>query len=117
MSPARETHVHRYRKRILTACAGIVVLALALVLLSRIFLPKDNTKEAGMEEVFANGILGEKENTIDVLGLGDSYSYFSTIPPEIWKAEGYTSYAAGTNDQSLDYTMEMLRRVYQRQNP
>ena len=117
MFPAAETNMRIYRKRILTIGAGVIAFVLVLLVLSRIFLPKDNTQEAGMEETFANGVLGEKENTIDVLVLGDSYSYLATIPPEIWKAEGYTTYAAGTNDQSLDYTMEMLRRVYRRQNP
>ena len=56
---------------------GLVCL---LVILSYIFLPINNMKAFGMEDVTANGILGEKENSIDVLLLGDSESYSSITP-------------------------------------
>lgn len=49
--------------------SGLICL---LVILSYIFIPKNNMKAFGMEDEPANGILGEKENTIDVLVIGDS---------------------------------------------
>ena len=109
--------MNRYVRRFICAGAFFLGISLLLVLVSFLFVPKDNTEEAGMEEVFANGILGEKADTIDVLVLGDSYSYTSTVPPEIWKSDGYTVYTSGTNDQPLDYTLEMLRRVFRTQHP
>ena len=63
-----------YIQRIVKTCAFFLGLALLLALVSRVLTPKDNTEEAGMEEVYANAILGEKEHTIDVLIVGDSYS-------------------------------------------
>lgn len=106
-----------YIQKIIKTFAFFLGLALLLVLASRILMPKDNTEDAGMEEVFANGILGEKEHTIDVFIVGDSYSYTFPIPPEIWRDCGYTVYTSGTNDQSLDYTMVMLRRAFRSQHP
>ena len=106
-----------YIRRCFFAVLFFLGLAALLTVVSFIFSPKDNTEEAGMEEVFANGILGEPEDTIDVLVAGDSYSYTSTIPPQIWKEAGITSYASGTNDQSLDYTLVMLKRAFRTQNP
>ncbi len=106
-----------YIQRIVKTCAFFLGLALLLALVSRVLTPKDNTEEAGMEEVYANAILGEKEHTIDVLIVGDSYSYTFPIPPEIWRDCGYTVFTSGTNDQSLDYTMVMLRRAFRTQSP
>ena len=106
-----------YGKRVLKAAIFFLGLLLLLVLASHLFMPKDNTREAGIEEFFANGILAEKKNTIDILISGDSFSYSSLVPSELWKTHGYTSYENGTNDQHLDYTMILLRRAFENQSP
>ena len=46
-----------YGKRVLKAAVFFLGLLLLLVLASHLFMPKDNTREAGIEEFFANGIL------------------------------------------------------------
>lgn len=106
-----------YGKRVLKAAIFFLGLLLLLVLASHLFMPKDNTREAGIEEFYANGILAEKKNTIDILISGDSFSYSSLVPSELWKTHGYTSYENGTNDQHLDYTMILLRRAFENQSP
>ena len=106
-----------YGKRILKSAVFFAGLILLLLLASGIFRPKDNTKEAGIEEFFANGILSERKDTIDALIAGDSFSYTFMVPNELWKSNGFTSFEIGTNDQNLDYTMTMLRRSFRNQNP
>ena len=68
--------------------AGLIAL---LVVLSMIFIPKNNMKAFGMEDVPANGILGEKADTIDVVIVGDSESYSSFSPMR----KSFTSFRVG----------------------
>lgn len=107
----------KYIKRIFTFVMFTLGLAGLLIASSYIFLPKSNGKNSGMEEFKANGILGEKDNSIDVLFLGDSEVYCSVIPLQIWQDSGYTSYVCGTSGQTLDYTEVMLKRTFEKQSP
>lgn len=106
-----------YIKRVFTFIMFVLGLAGLLMASSYIFLPKSNDKNSGMEEFKANGILGEKENSIDVLFVGDSELYSAVIPLEIWQNKGYTSYNCGTSGQTLDYTQVMLNRTFEKQSP
>ena len=94
--------------------AGLIAL---FFITSRIFIPKDNTEEAGMEHVRANGILAEPPDSIDILVMGDSESYNSYSPLLMWKETGYTSFTCGTDAQKLTYTKTLLERALEKQKP
>lgn len=78
---------------------------------------ENNTEAAGMEDVAANGILGEPENSIDVLFIGDSVTYCSVIPNQIWRDYGITSYVCGTSLQKLYYSKDFLYKAFETQSP
>ena len=81
--------MNKKAKDIIGCISFMVGLLILFAVLSVIFVPKDNSRAAGMEAVQANGILGEKENTIDYIILGDSetHSYFTTMVIQGMSAE------------------------------
>ena len=109
--------MQRNRKELLSSALFLLGLVILLVLVSLVFKPKDNTKAAGMEDVTANGFLGEAEQTLDVLFLSDSVGYCSIIPMQIWRDYGITSYVCGTPAQPLYYSKEFLEKALTTQSP
>ena len=65
----------RFLKHTLRCVVFLAVLALLLTGVSQLVRPKNNTRSDGIHDPAANGILGEPDNTIDLLILGDSESY------------------------------------------
>lgn len=106
------------KKQIIKATLFIIILVLILLILSSIFLPKGNTSEyLKDEELRAHGILGEPDNTIDLVIVGDSEAFTCIIPKKLWNDCGYTSYAVGTTGQVLPDTIEYVNKIYEKQNP
>lgn len=63
------------------------------------------------------GIQSEKENSIDVLVLGDSESYTTVSPMVLWKECGTTSYVCGQSGQQITETYFALKQALQTQKP
>jgi len=110
------------RKHTVLRAAGttlVLMLAflLALMLASHIVRPKNNAPENGMIDAEAFGILGEPENSIDVLILGDSEAFTSMNPMQMWHEYGFTSYVCSTKQQRLPYSATFLLAATQHQKP
>lgn len=99
-----------------TVCFITLLMGL-LILASYIFEPKNNYKEFGMNEIEANGILGEKEETIDVVVVGDSETYSAISPMQLWEEHGMTSYVCGTSGQPMNLSLQFVETVFERQSP
>ncbi len=107
----------QFGKITLRATSFAAGLLLLLFTASVVFEPKSNNSTDGMTDVRANSVLGEKENTIDVLILGDSEAYSSFIPLKLWKDKGITSYVCGTPSQKISYSLEFLKKTFKTQKP
>ncbi len=103
--------------KMIKCTAFLLILASLLMLASFGFAPKNNLLEAGMENVEANGILGEKENSIDVLIVGDSEAYASISPMQIWNEHGFTSYVCGTPAQKMSLTLQYVEQAFEYHSP
>lgn len=104
-------------KKLTSAVLFIAILASLLVGFSFLMKPGKTASVNVLEDPLTNGILAEKNNSIDVLFLGDSECYSTFIPLEIWRKHGITSYVCGTSDQVLSYSYELLTKSMKRQNP
>lgn len=62
-------------------------------------------------------ILREPENSVDMVVIGDSLSYTSISPMELWKEYGITSYVCGQSGQTAQEAFHMLKEVFKKQAP
>lgn len=62
-------------------------------------------------------ILNEPKDSIDMVVVGDSLSYTSVSPMELWKDYGIASYVCGQSGQSIQETYHMLDNVFKTQSP
>ncbi|MBR3152349.1 MAG: hypothetical protein IKF52_01855 [Clostridia bacterium] len=95
----------------------LTIFVVLIGIISYILMPKNNDQASGMEDVKANGILGEKENTIDMLVIGDSEAYTSIIPMQLWEDYGFTSYVCATPAQSLSDSYMYIEKTLRTQSP
>lgn len=59
----------------------------------------------------------EPENTIDVLVIGDSESYTSMSPMDLWSQTGITSFDCGQPGQRIQETCFLLKEALKTQSP
>ena len=59
------------------------------------------------------GIQNEKEDSVDVLVLGDSESYTSVSTVKLWNQYGTAAYIGGQAGQNIQETYYMLRTALQ----
>ena len=104
-------------KSLFRTTAFMSLLLVMLLGASHLFLPKDNAHASTVDQLSANGILGEPSDSIDVLIVGDSESYSSFIPMQMWKTHGFTSYVCGTAAQPLYDSYRFMEQAFETQSP
>ena len=104
------------RKKICLRCTAFFAgLLLCLLAVSYVVAPKGNGEHSGFIYRDAKGIIAEKENTVDVVFLGDSEVYSSISPMQLWEEQGFTSYDCSTGGQLLFDTLELLNTALENQ--
>lgn len=103
--------------KILKSIIFILILCILIELIPCLLFPNDNVKKYGIYNITTHSILGEDENTIDVVAIGDSLIYSSISPMEIWNSYGYTVFDSATPAQIISDTYENLKIAIQSQKP
>ena len=102
----------------IVSCVLFVAILLGLLQVSSlVFQPKSNDKASGIHYPTANGIFSEPKDSIDTVFIGDSEVYHSFIPLNIWRDYGITSYDVSSPSQKLVYSMEFLKKTFEKQSP
>lgn len=104
-------------KRIVSCVLFVAILLGLLQVSSLVFQPKSNDKASGIHYPRANGIVSEPKDSIDTVFIGDSEVYHSFIPLNIWRDYGITSYDVSSPSQKLVYSMEFLKKTFEKQSP
>lgn len=102
----------RYFLFFLILAAGIVLLSAGAELLAR-----TNPERLRTRNLNYSLLKKEKENSIDVLVAGDSESYSSVSPMDLWEKFGITAYDIGQSGQQIQGTYYMLKTAFQTQSP
>lgn len=100
----------------------VVFIGLLLVMLLGISHKMENTLKNNDHLVQSRNknifrIQKEKKNSIDVIAVGDSLSYTSISPMELWNQYGFTSYICGQSGQTIQESYAMLETALQNQSP
>ena len=104
-------------KKLLRPLLFLLFLLLLLALLSRYFLPKGNTLEDGIQEPELYAFLGEPENSLEAVVLGDSIPLSSFIPAYLWRDYGIPSYVCAATAQKPSDGYFLLKRFFRTQSP
>lgn len=104
--------------RIILRCSLFVgIFALLLFLSSLILRTKEVTRSGKNLTDMRNGVILENENMVDVIIMGDSLSYSSIIPIQLYRDYGITSYISGTAAQQPHETYRILKKAFETQKP
>ncbi len=97
----------------------MLILLVLLLLLSevttKLALSDDKRVQASNKSRYL--IQRETENTIDVLITGDSLSYSSFSPMELWHRDGISAYVCGQPGQNIIQTYTFLQMALKKQSP
>lgn len=94
-----------------------LVFVLLFAGLSNVFVPKEKNDATGMSANITDAYLGEENNTIDIVFIGNSDVYRAINPIQIWEKTGITSCDVGMPRMNVYDAYRRLDRVFTKQQP
>lgn len=104
-------------KNVIKSIAFCLGLLLIVELAAYILLPKDSVKKYGLFNTAWYDILTEKPKSLDAVLIGDSLTYNSISPMEIWHEYGYTTYDCADPGQIISDSLKNVETIIQHEEP
>lgn len=95
----------------------ILIFILVLEGLSTTAFSKANATKYNNKFSKAYNYVNEKDDTIDIVALGNSNLYSSLCPVKLWDNTGYTSTVIASARQTVAFSYSMLTEVMKKQSP
>jgi len=103
-------------KNVVKVLIFLIIFIILLLVSSFIFVPKSNIAMSTRTRK-TNLVMGEKDNSLDALFIGDSLVYTAINPMHIWENYGYTSYDLAMSAQYLYESYNNIDKILQNQKP
>lgn len=104
-------------KNVIKVIVFFIIFVLLLIISSQIVVPKNNLSTYGVRSAKTNKIMGEKNNSLDTVFIGDSLVYTALNPMYIWENYGFTSYDLAMSAQYLYESYSILESIIESQKP
>ncbi len=104
-------------KNVLKSIIFVLILYLLVTLISYCLLPHDSVRKYGIIKTSIYEILGEKENTIDSVIIGDSLIYSGISPMEIWHNYGITVFDLAKSAELIEDSYKNFNIAIKSQHP
>lgn len=104
-------------KKIIHSALFIIGLAAIIAVTSVLLSPKREVYDVMAVERKLKDFAGERDNSIDLVFVGDSETYSAYIPLQMYEQYGFTSYVFGTSAQRLCDSYALLEEVFKTQKP
>jgi len=103
--------------RLLRVFIFFIVFLLCFQFISMAFVPKSGNKSSDWTKYTTKAYIGERQNSIDVLLIGNSDLYHGFSPLDCWKQYGFSSCNAGKPSQTPRGAYNALRDALKYQHP
>ncbi len=104
-------------KKIISFIIFIIVTILTLYIISPIFIPKWTKSEDNYITKIVRGYYAEKDNSLDILFMGNSDMYRGMMPIYLWNEYGIASYSYTSSGQRMWTAYYVLEDALRSQNP
>jgi len=95
----------------------VLVFLLLLTLSAQVFCPKGNGPEDGIHDHKQRSFLGEREDSIDVVVVGNSLGQCGFSPLDIWENYGITVQVCASGNQKLYQSYDFLKELLDYHSP